>query len=258
MTLTEELDDLVVIPSRMGSSRFPGKPLAMIDGKTMLERVVLNAVEAVGTQSTIVATCDAEICREAERLGIRAIMTSQLHQRASDRTAEAVKKLESEGLTFKSVLMLQGDEPLISAFDILSVLGRLSRDAEAQIVNLTGVIRSPEEWFDPNCVKVVEKYGGEAVYFSRLPIPHGADLNAGFVRKQVCAIGFRRSALDRFVALTPGPLEQVESIDMLRWIEHGGEVHLEKTLTRTHPVDVPEDINAVEALLRSPSPRESG
>lgn len=252
MTLIQQAKDLVVIPSRMGSSRFPGKPLAMIDGKTMLERVVLNAVEAVGVQSTVVATCDHEILKESERLGIRAIMTSQLHERASDRTAEAVRTLESEGLTFGSIVMLQGDEPLITGGDLVLVLNRLSTDAKAQIINLTGVIRSHEEWSDPNCVKVVETNDGAAAYFSRLPIPHGADVNAGVARKQVCAIGFRRAALGRFAALTPGSLEQVESIDMLRWIEHGGKVHLEKTLTNTHPVDVPGDIAVVEALLRYP------
>jgi len=249
--LTDGTRNWIVIPSRMGSSRFPGKPLAMINGKTMLEWVVCNAVEAVGSRGTIVATCDDDIAREAERLGVRAVITSDLHERATDRTAEAVAILESEGLTFDSILMLQGDEPTIPPKDLVTVLKRLSDDPAAEIVNLFSVIGSQEEWEDPNCVKVVANSDGSAAYFSRLPIPHGGNVNSGGAAKQVCAIGFRRGALKKFAAQAPGDLEKAESIDMLRWIEHGGEVHLEQSLTPTHPVDVPEDIALVEGLLKA-------
>ena len=233
----------------MGSSRFPGKPLTPIHGKSMLDWVVSNAVEAVGRDNTFVATCDFEITNEAKKLGVRAIMTSDQHVRASDRTAEAVDVLETEGHTIDSVLMLQGDEPTILASELLSAIHRLDCDSRVEIVNLIGPIASAAEWNDSNSIKVVVDRSGTALYFSRLPIPHGAGVQTGSLMKQVCAIGFRREALALFAGMSPSALEEAESIDMLRWLENGRTVHLEPIMVRTHPVDVPKDVPVVERIL---------
>ena len=242
---------VVVIPSRMSSSRFPGKPLAKISGTTMLARVIKNAVAAVGLNHTIVATCDTEIAEEAARYGVAAVMTSPLHERASDRTAEAIDILEHNGRSFQNIVMLQGDEPLISASLVATVFGELELNSTATIVNLVGPITSSEELNNPNCIKVVAAANSAALYFSRSPIPYsiGSDVHPYY--KQVCAIGFTRDALDKFARQPPGPLETLESIDMLRWLENGGEVRLVSTQVKTHPVDSPGDIKTVEGLLAS-------
>ena len=249
MLTAEDSTNIIIIPCRMGSTRFPGKPLALIDGRTMLAWVVGNAVHAVGSSNTFVATCDLEIIAEAEKLGVRAIMTSDQHERASDRTAEAVDLLEAEGKKIDSVLMLQGDEPTLMAEELLAAIGRLKSDSNVEIINLVGPIHSAEEWKDQNCIKVVADHDGAALYFSRLPVPHGATAASGLWRKQVCAIGFRRDALASFAGMAPSGLEEVESIDMLRWREQGRTVHLEPISVTTHPVDVAEDIEIVEAIL---------
>ena len=249
MPITDTSRNIIVIPCRMGSTRFPGKPLTPIHGRSMLDWVVSNAVDAVGRDNTFVATCDVEIMNEAKTVGVRAIMTSDQHDRASDRTAEAVDVLEAEGETIDSVLMLQGDEPTLMASELLSAIHRLDLDSQVEIVNLMGPIASAAEWKDPNCIKVVVDRAGTALYFSRLPIPHGAGVESGVLMKQVCAIGFRRDALALFAQMYPCALEEAESIDMLRWLENGRTVHLEPIMVKTHPVDEPKDVPVVEEIL---------
>jgi 3-deoxy-manno-octulosonate cytidylyltransferase (CMP-KDO synthetase) len=247
------MSDIVVIPARMGSSRFPGKPLARILGKPMLGWVISHAADAVGRENTYVASCDEEIISYADSLSVRGILTADTHERASDRTAEAVDYLESEGNRIRHVLMLQGDEPAIPAPALLSVFERLNADDAVEIVNLTGSLASTKGVSDPNAIKVVARFDGTALYFSRLPIPYGGGIEEGSFRKQVCAIGFTRDALRRFSALGEGRLERDESIDMLRWLEHGNNIHLVEISLETHPVDVKEDIEVVESILASRS-----
>jgi 3-deoxy-manno-octulosonate cytidylyltransferase (CMP-KDO synthetase) len=246
-----EMQRIVVIPARMGSSRFPGKPLANIAGKSMLAWVVENAVLAVGQNNTFVATCDEEIMSEALQLGVQGVKTSPLHERATDRTAEAVSILESVGAKLSSVVMLQGDEPTIRADSILAVLNRLEADPSVEIVNLAGPVSSLGEWGDPNCIKVVARSDGTALYFSRLPIPHITGVEFSLAVKQVCAIGFNLPALRTFAGMIPTALEESESIDMLRWLENGGKVHLEPIHYITHAVDVEQDIARVEEILQN-------
>ena len=241
----------IIIPVRMGSTRFPGKPLARILGRPMLEWVVRHSIEAIGQDRTIVATCDAEIVDLAENLGVKSVLTSTAHERATDRTAEAVSILEGEGFLLERVLMLQGDEPTIKPDALRVVLDSLEQQPAFSIVNLVGPIESDEEWRDPNCIKVVSSTSHEAVYLSRLPIPHGGEIGKTQILKQVCAIGFRRSALREFANLTPTALEISESIDMLRWIENGRSIYLKEISARTHPVDHPHDIRVVEEILKS-------
>ena len=243
---------VVAIPARLGSSRFPNKPLAPILGVPMVELVYRNAKAMAGVDTVAVATCDDAIVELIEAAGGIAVMTSDTHERASDRTAEAVRHLEERrGANFDIVLMVQGDEPAISSHQMSQVVDAMREDPTIQVANLFGRIGSEREFNDPNCIKAVADLNGNAVYFSRLPIPHGADFDDRATGKQVCAIGFRRDYLMDYLEMDPTDLEVLESIDMLRILQHGGQVRLVATSEPTQSVDVPDDIPLAEALLRS-------
>ncbi len=243
---------VVVVPARLGSSRFPNKPLAPILGVPMVELVFRNAAEVSGVDAVVVATCDKEIIDLITAVGGVAVMTSDAHERASDRTAEAVRYLEEErGSHFDIVLMVQGDEPVISPQQMSLVVEAMRENPTIQVANLLGNISSEKEFHDPNCIKAVADLEGNAVYFSRLPIPHGAIFNDSSTGKQVCAIGFRRDFLMEYLEMNPTDLEVLESIDMLRILQHGGKVRLIPTSEQTQSVDVPGDIALAEALLLS-------
>lgn len=240
----------IIIPARLGSSRFPNKPLAPILGTPMVELVHRHASLVPGVDTVTVATCDQEIIDLIERAKGTAVMTSKSHQRASDRSAEAVLALENErGQAYDIVLMLQGDEPAITPQQMAQIIDVMTADPSIQVTNLHGMISSEREFNDPNCIKVVTDLADDAVYFSRLPIPHGASFDDPAVGKQVCAIGFRREYLMQYLKLEPTELEVLESIDMLRILQHGESVRMVRTTQPTQSVDVPEDIPLAEALL---------
>ncbi len=238
---------VAVIPARMGSSRFPGKPLAALLGRTMVEHVYARAAMCAGLDAVYVATCDPEIRAAVEAFGGRVLMTSAAHERASDRVAEAAEALEAE-----VVVMIQGDEPMVTPRMIERAVAALLGDERVACVNLARRVTREEEYRDRNTIKVVADARGDALYFSRAPIP--ADAFAGGARapvfKQVCVIPFRREALREFAGLAPTPLERAESIDMLRFVEHGRPVRLAETEEETHAVDTPEDLRLVESLMR--------
>lgn len=240
---------VVVIPARMGSSRFPGKPLAPVLGRPMLDWVISNSVNAVGRELTFVASCDREILDFATSVGVRGILTSASHERASDRTHEAVEILVKEGVDIDYVLMLQGDEPTISSDDIQRAIRALRQPTSPGIVNLMGRISSRAEWEDPNTIKAVVRNDLSALYFSRSPIPHGLSSPEGKAHKQVCAIGFSVPSLKAFSLMDPDPLEETESIDMLRWLANGRDIQMVSIDSITHPVDVASDILEVERIL---------
>ena len=253
--LTEEFRSPVrrvvaVIPARMGSSRFPGKPLAPLLGRPMIEHVVRRAAMCDILDAVYVATCDDEIRSAVERFGGEVIMTSATHERASDRVAEAAEGLEAE-----VVVMIQGDEPMVTPAMIAAAVAPLVEDASVSCVNLARRIVRPEEYLDRNTIKVVMNVRGDALYFSRAPVPADAfarDPAGGrpSVFKQVCVIPFRRDSLREFARLPQTPLERAESIDMLRLIEHGRPVRLVEIEEDTHAVDTAEDLRLVEALLK--------
>ncbi|MDT5271255.1 MAG: 3-deoxy-manno-octulosonate cytidylyltransferase synthetase [Acidobacteriota bacterium] len=253
--LTDELGNSVrrvvaVIPARMGSSRFPGKPLASLLGRPMIEHVVRRAGMCDLFDAVYVATCDEEIRMAVERFGGEVIMTSAAHERASDRVAEATAGLEAE-----IVVMIQGDEPMVTPAMIAAAVAPLFEDASVACVNLARRIDRREEYLDPNTIKVVMNVRGDALYFSRAPIPAGAfprDPSDGHppVFKQVCVIPFRRDFLREFSRLPQTPLERAESIDMLRAVEHGLPVRLVEIEEETHAVDTVEDLRRVEVLMQ--------
>ena len=241
---------LALIPARLASTRFPNKPLAQILEKSMLQHIVERVQLCKEIDQVAVATCDQEIIDHVQSLGHQAIMTSDLHERASDRCAEAVTKLEkSENTKYDIVVMVQGDEPMTDPRMLSDVLRPFTDDPNLQVVNLYADIQ-PGEFASTNCVKVVMDLVGNALYMSRAPIPVSMDGIERPSGKQLGLIAFRRQALQKFTELTPTPLEVNESVDMLRFLEHGIKIRMQRTIYRTHAVDIPSDIAEVELLMK--------
>jgi len=231
----------------MGSSRFPGKPLARILDRPMIEHVYRRVSLAEGVAEVIVATCDEEIRRAVEAFGGMAVMTSTSHQRASDRVAEAALRLDAD-----IVVMVQGDEPMVTPAMVSTAFKPMLSSPDILCVNLAKCIETEEEYLDPNTIKVVMDAQWDALYFSREPIP--TRRISGFegikAYKQVCIIPFRQEALKEYTRLAPTPLEIAESIDMMRFLENGRKVRMVETMESTHSVDTPEDLRHVESLMR--------
>ena len=241
---------LALIPARLASTRFPNKPLAQILEKSMLQHIVERVQLCKEIDQVAVATCDQEIIDHLQGLGHHAIMTSDRHERASDRCAEAVTKLEkSENTKYDIVVMVQGDEPMTDPRMLSDVLRPFTDDPNLQVVNLYADIQ-PGEFASTNCVKVVMDLVGNALYMSRAPIPVSMDGIERPSGKQLGLIAFRRQALQKFTELTPTPLEVNESVDMLRFLEHGIKIRMQRTIYRTHAVDIPSDIAEVERLMK--------
>ena len=233
---------VAVIPARMGSTRFPGKPLAPLLGRPVIEHVFRRAALCAQLDAIYVVTCDEEIRSVVTTFGGDVLMTSAAHERASDRVAEAAERIEAD-----IVVMIQGDEPMITPEMIEVAVAPMRQDSSVTCVNLGRRITNQAEYVDRNTIKVVMNVHGDALYFSRAPIPaidFATDQASEHTRvfKQVCVIPFRREALREFARLAPTPLERAESIDMLRLLEHGGRVRLVETDASTHAVDTPEDL----------------
>lgn len=244
------LDVIAIIPARMGSSRFPGKPLASILGRPMIEHVYRRCSLCRRIKGVYVATCDTEIRRVVEGFGGAVVMTSDHHQRPSTRVAEAAR-----GLAADVVVMVQGDEPMIVPDMIERSVEPFFQDPAVVCVNLIQRIDQDEDVRDPNTIKVVMDRHGHALYFSRQPVPgfHPGEHRMPEVPfyKQVCVIPFRRDFLLLYDQLAPTPLELIESIDMLRVLEHGHRVRLVETPFKTHAVDTPADLARVESRMLS-------
>jgi 3-deoxy-manno-octulosonate cytidylyltransferase (CMP-KDO synthetase) len=242
---------IAVIPARMDSTRFPGKPLAHILGRPMIEHVYHRTAMCSQLSEVYVATCDQKIMDAVTKFGGKAVMTSSKHQRASDRVAEAMDALDGD-----IVVMVQGDEPMTYPKMIEESIGPFfSGDDRVICVNLVGRIPTEQEFENPNTIKVVMDEAHFAVYMSREAIPsrHQKPFGQIPVYKQVCIIPFTVEGLRKFTQLPPTPLEEAESIDMLRFIEHGYKVKLVETYFSTHAVDTPADLQLVEELLRKDS-----
>lgn len=241
---------VAIIPARMGSSRFPGKPMVPILGKPMIGHVHDRVALAQDVDLVAVATCDAEIAEYIESIGGYAVMTSEAHERACDRAAEAVDTIERErGVAFDCVVMVQGDEPLVHPEMISEAMFAIRDDESVHVVNLIGEITDPCDFESRNCIKVVCDVNGNAIYFSREPIPSGAWKAGHPTGKQVCIIPFRRDFLRLYCSLEPRPLEVAESVDMLRVLEYGHKVLMVPTTHVSVAVDSPEDVAIAECAL---------
>lgn len=242
---------LALIPARMGSSRFPGKPMAKILGKPMIGHVYERVARSSLLDLVAVATCDKEIYDYVESIGGVVVLTGDQHERASDRCAEALLKLEQANNTrYDIVVMVQGDEPMTHPDMIAESVQPLLEDPEIQVVNLLGEIKNQDEFEDRNCIKVVCDLNRNAMYFSREPIPTCCKVDTVPMGKQVCIIPFRRDYLMEYTRLAPTPLEVAESVDMMRILEHGMKVRMAPTKHSTQAVDTPEDLAKVERLMQ--------
>ena len=243
---------VAIIPARMGSTRFPGKPMAEIHRVPMVGHVYFRTKMCSLLSETYVATCDQEIYDYIFSVGGKAIMTSDAHERCSDRTAEAMLEVESAtGIKVDIVVMVQGDEPMVAPEMIEAAVNPMLGDPSIQVVNLMARIKTGEEFEDPNEVKVVVDLYGRALYFSREPVPsRRKGVKDVPMLKQVCIIPFRRDYLLEFNGLPETPLERIESVDMMRVIEHGERVHMVMTDVETLSVDTPEDLERVVDLMK--------
>ena len=242
---------IAIIPARMQASRFPNKPLATIVGMPMIGHCWHRTRITPGLLQSYIATCDTAIVEYADSIGAKAIMTADTHVRATERTAEAMVKAESilSG-EVDAVLMVQGDEPLVSPRALERVINAL-QDPTLEIVNLMERLDTEEEFRSVNNVKVVTNRLGDALYFSREAIPSpwkGLDRMA--VYKQTGIIAFRREALLRFIKCPETALEQHESVDMNRVLENGGKIRMVLSDERTVGVDTPNDLANAEALMK--------
>lgn len=242
---------VALIPARMASSRFPGKPLALIHGRPMIEYVYRAVSQSPHLHATYVATCDQEIADAVEAFGGNAILTGDHHERASDRCAEALETLSNSGSHIDIVVMVQGDEPMTHPRQISEVLEPFS-ESSVSVVNLYSSLAT-DEASSRNVVKVVIDRHGDALYFSRLPIPGSMGTPTSPTGKQLGLIAFRSSALREFSALSATPYEISESVDMLRFLEHGHKIRMRHTSHLTIAVDTPADLSAVEQVIPRPA-----
>ena len=241
---------LAIIPARMGSSRFPGKPMEKIHGKPMIGHVFEEVSRSDILENVVVATCDKIIYDYIVSIGGKSVMTGDYHERASDRCAEALLKLEGEyGFQYDIVVMVQGDEPMTHPDMITEAVQPLIEDDSVRISNLIAKIETVEEFEDRNCIKVVCDLDLNAIYFSREPIPTSSKERSVAMNKQVCVIPFRRDFLIEYNEMEPTPLEIVESVDMMRVLEHGMKVKMVPTKYNTKAVDTKEDLQHVERLM---------
>lgn len=249
---------IAIVPARMGSSRFPGKPLADIHGVPMVGHVTIRTAMCKTLTATYIATCDDVIMDYAAKRGLKAVMTSDKHTRCTDRTAEAMLKIEKElGLTADIVVMVQGDEPMVTPGMIEAAVKPMLDDPSLQVVNLMADLASVEEFEDPSEVKVVTDLKSNALYFSREPIPsRKKGVTDVPMKKQVCIIPFRRDYLLKFNSLPETPLEIIESVDMMRILENGDTVRMVPITERTLSVDTPEDLRRVVALMENDTLRK--
>jgi 3-deoxy-manno-octulosonate cytidylyltransferase (CMP-KDO synthetase) len=242
---------LAIIPARMDSGRFPGKPMEMILSKPMIGHVYDNVKENSLLTSTVVATCDYEIANYIKSINGRYVMTGSHHKRATDRCAEALEILEKEdNIKYDIVIMIQGDEPMIDSKMISEGLEPMLNDSSLLITNLMGRIEKESEFKDPNVVKVVCDLTGNALYFSREPIPNHQNTITKNIFKQYGIIIFKRNFLLKYLKMDPTPLEVLESIDMLRIVENRLPLKMILSKFNIYTVDTPSELVQVEDLIR--------
>jgi 3-deoxy-manno-octulosonate cytidylyltransferase (CMP-KDO synthetase) len=242
------LTDIVgIIPARYASTRFPGKPLIDIHGKTMIRRVYEQAKKSASLSRVIIATDDKRIEQEALSFGGEICMTSPEHPSGTDRCAEVVSAMK---LQCKAVINIQGDEPFINPAQI-DLLSACFADPRTQLATLIRKIQSTEVLFNPNSPKVITDKDGFAIYFSRQAIPYvrGTEqkdwLMKGTFYQHIGIYGYRVDCLSEITRLRPSTLEKTESLEQLRWIENGYRIKTAVTDFETLAIDTPDDLQAI-------------
>ena len=243
---------IAIIPARFSSSRFPGKVLIDIAGKSMIQRVYEQALQSDSLSDVIVATDDEKVHKQVTGFGGIAMMTSSKHQSGTDRCAEVVKRLDFEG----QVLNIQGDEPFIQPSQINQLVNFLLDRPDFEIVTLAKQIKDAKRLFDPNTVKLVFSKKEEALYFSRQCIPFvrgvgiGDWMTRGKYYKHIGMYAYSSNALLRIADLPKGDLEKREALEQLRWLEQGYRIGVCITEEEAIGIDTPEDLKNVITLLR--------
>lgn len=247
---------LVIIPARYASTRFPGKPLALLGGKPVVQWV-WEGVAALGEGcEAVVATDDTRIAEAVEAFGGRAMMTGTHHRSGTDRCGEVVQRLKAQGAVFDIVVNVQGDEPFVKSQQLRELVGCFDQP-ETEIATLKTPIRSTEELMSANNVKVVCDRLGRAMYFSRQPVPYLRGVEPGqWVErhtyfKHVGIYAFRASVLERVVRLPQSALELGESLEQLRWLENGYRIAVKETEVANIGIDTPEDMVAAQQYLNN-------
>ncbi|MBC7427496.1 MAG: 3-deoxy-manno-octulosonate cytidylyltransferase [Bacteriovorax sp.] len=244
---------VAIIPARMGSSRFPGKPMAEILGMPMIGHVYLRTKLCETVDDVYVATCDKVIFDYVQSIGGKAVMTKDTHERCTERTYEALLKIEIENnCKYDAIVMIQGDEPMVVPSMIEASVAPILTNEKISLVNLYSEIKTKEEHEDPNCVKVVLSKGSNAIYFSREAIPSWKKGGKNFpMYKQVCVISFTRDYLIKYSELAPTMLEEVESVDMNRVLENDDPIFMVKIVNESQAVDTPNDLKKASAFMQN-------
>ena len=244
------LQVVAVIPARFASSRFPGKPLADLDGRPMIEHVHRRVAAAPWVSRVIVATDDLRVADAVRRFGGEVRLTRDDHPSGTDRLAEVATTLDCD-----VVVNVQGDEPLIDPRAIGEAVAPFAADPSMQVTTLRCRIVDPADLTNPNIVKVVVDRGGYALYFSRASVPYVRDPRGGWppLYKHIGLYAYRRSALLVLAALEPTPLERAERLEQLRALEHGIRIRAVETTYDSIGVDTPEDLEQVRRLMTAPA-----
>ena len=234
----------IVIPARMASSRYPGKPLELISGIPLIEHVRRRALLVNEATLVVVATCDLEIKNKVESYGGISVMTKDTHERCTDRVEEAIENIPGD-----IIVMVQGDEPLIIPKAITALVTPMLLDKSLPIVNLLSPLESKKDFDNPNIVKAACNINGDIMYFSRSKIPFFRENINVPIYRQTGIMAFRRNVLTEFGSLKPSPFEVAESIDMFRALENNIRIAGVAVNYSTYGVDRVEDVLIIEKIL---------
>ncbi|MCK5846599.1 MAG: 3-deoxy-manno-octulosonate cytidylyltransferase [Bacteroidales bacterium] len=238
---------IAIIPARYDSSRFPGKPLADIDGKSMIHRVYLKASQVKSLDKVVVATDDKRIYDHCASLDINVVMTAKEHSNGTERITEVVKK---ETKKYDYILNIQGDEPFVHIEQIDSLCNLIS-SGNYDIATLAKQITDDNEKKSPNVVKLVKSNEGRALYFSRYGIPFDRNAVNPIMYKHIGMYAFKHKVLLELEKLSPAELEQSESLEQLRWLQNDYIIGVAETQYESYGIDTPEDIvNALYKIKR--------
>ncbi len=239
---------LGIIPARYESTRFPGKPLIDIDGKSMIQHVYENAKQSASLDTVVVATDDQRIYDHVKKFGGEVVMTDNAHQSGTDRCGEVIKILSKSGKNFDIVINIQGDEPFLDPSQIELLINCFRENNKTQIATLVKKIEQSVELFNPNIVKVIIGINGDAIYFSRSPIPFARDveqnkwLEKSNYLKHIGIYGYQTSVLMQLIKLKKTDLEISENLEQLRWIENGYKIKISFTSIENAAIDTPDDL----------------
>ena len=241
---------IAVIPARYAATRLPGKPLVSLAGKPMIQRVWERASQATRITRVIIATDDERILQAAAAFGGEAVMTRSEHRSGTERVAEVAVHVSGVGEDI--FVNVQGDEPLVEPEAIDTLVEAIESEEGVSVATLMVAIAKPADIMDPNIVKVVLDFDGNALYFSRAPIPWVRDREGPVHAQHMKHLGlyaFRRDALLDFPTLPVGDLERIEQLEQLRWLENGYRIRVAETEYDSISVDMAEDVARVDAML---------